>query len=613
MKTQKSFKNVAFAFVFLFSIVSTALLAQDPKPTATPSETKADEMTPGLIVLTGFEGDVKIASAKNPVGITPAAGAKLQMGDIILTGTDGTASLAFSNGSVLQVQISSKFSIEEYLQKPWDFDEAAFKKLEKEPTASKTKLKLDYGEVICNVKKLSATSEMSVSTPLGVAGIRGTKFKLSVTLDSKGKPAGSKLSVVEGAVALSSQGSGQAPLLVTSGLASSISVNPAADGTFEVVFDAPLTKKDIEEITVIIDEIIKQISEFVMSAIVAQEETKKQEEAKKSEQGDQKPQDGEKKEGDENQIRIDRDELPPPDTGAEGASEQAAAVATAAKAKAEAEANTLSGFALSSTSINFGDVAPTITAPTSVSTGAITYTSSNESVARVSGTTITIVGAGTTKIKANQAAKGLFPAPPEVTASLTVGKGTPTLTNFALSSTSINFGDAAPTITVPTSVSTGAITYTSSNMSVATVSGSTITVVGPGSATITASQVADANYNAPAQVTASLTVVNNTGTVTTVLKDFNLDNHKVSGNGTTRTVRIVAPTSNQPLAPSSIVYSLDPSTAGSFGGIGGTTLTLTAPCRIYATQAPAPGYTGGNASIGLNWTLTTDSEVISRP
>jgi len=224
MKKQKKFQKAAAVFVFLFSIISTVLHAEEPKPT--PPQDVA--MTPGLIVLTGFEGDVKIASAKNPVGITPAAGAKLQKGDIILTGSNSSASLAFSNGSSLQVQSGSKFSIEEYLQKPWDFDEAAFKKLEKEPTSSQTKLKLDYGDVVCNVKKLSAASEMTVSTPLGVAGIRSTKFKLRVSLDSAGKPIGSKLSVVEGAVALSSQGSGQAPLLVTSGLASSISFNPAA-------------------------------------------------------------------------------------------------------------------------------------------------------------------------------------------------------------------------------------------------------------------------------------------------------------------------------------------------------------------------------------------------
>ena len=398
-----------YAFVFLFFTISNAVRAQTPKPSSSPSEAKADEMSPGLIVLTAFEGDVKIASAKNPVGIPPSAGAKLQKGDIILTGPNSSASLAFSNGSVLQVQSSSKFSLEDYLQKPWDFDEAAFKKLEKEPTSSQTKLKLDYGDVICNVKKLSATSEMTVSTPLGVAGIRGTTFKLSVSIDSKGKPSASKLSVVEGAVALSSQGSGQAPLLVTSGLASSISVNPAADGTFTVVFDAPLTLtlKDTVAIQKIVDQVMKQIGEFVMSAITAQEEVKKKEDEKKSGEGEGKPEDGEKKEGDEKKTQIDLSKLPPPDTGAEKSSEKAALNAAASKAqaeieakaeanakaevkakaeakaqaeadakaeakakaeaeaKAEAGANKLSGFALSADSVTYGDNAPVIKAPTS--------------------------------------------------------------------------------------------------------------------------------------------------------------------------------------------------------------------------------------------------------
>ena len=269
-----------YAFVFLFFTISNAVLAQTPKPSSSPSETKADEMSPGLIVLTAFEGDVKIASAKNSVGIPPSAGAKLQKGDIILTGTDGTASLAFSNGSVLQVQSGSKFSIEEYLQKPWDFDEAAFKKLEKEPTASKTKLKLDYGDVICNVKKLSAASEMTVSTPLGVAGIRGTTFKLTVRLNANGAPPRVALSVTEGAVALSAAGSGQPPLLVTDGQVSSISVNPAADGgvgrLLTIVFDAPLTLEDTAAIAKIVDQIMQQIGEFVMTAITAEEVRKKE-------------------------------------------------------------------------------------------------------------------------------------------------------------------------------------------------------------------------------------------------------------------------------------------------------------------------------------------------
>ena len=479
-----------YAFVFLFFTISSAVLAQTPKPSSSPSETKADEMSPGLIVLTAFEGDVKIASAKNPVGIPPSAGAKLQMGDIILTGSNSSASLAFSNGSVLQVQSGSKFSIEEYLQKPWDFDEAAFKKLEKEPTASKTKLKLDYGDVICNVKKLSSASEMTVSTPLGVAGIRGTQFKLSITLDSQGKPSASKLSVVEGAVALSSQGGGQAPLLVTSGLSSLISVNPAADGTFTIVFGAPLTENDMVAITKIADQIMKEKGEFVMSAITA--EIKKQEDAKRLQQGDQKLQ------------------VSSPNTGA--ASDASIAVAAAAQAKAEAEANTLSGFSLSPNSVTYGDLAPKIKAPTSNNKAVpITYSSSNTSVATVSGSTITIVGAGTTTIKANQAAKGLFPAA-SVTQSLTVKKANQTITLPAIGAKT--YGDAAFNLNATTD-SNLTLSYSSSDEDVATVSAAgVVTIKSNGAATITASQAGNANYNAATSATATLTVGKKALTVT---------------------------------------------------------------------------------------------------
>jgi hypothetical protein len=51
-----------------------------------------------------------------------------------------------------------------------------------------------------------------------------------------------------------------------------------------------------------------------------------------------------------------------------------------------------------------------LTAPTSNSTGAFTYTSGNPSVATISGSTVTIVGAGTSTITANQAAAGAYAA-----------------------------------------------------------------------------------------------------------------------------------------------------------------------------------------------------------
>jgi len=152
----------------------------------------------------------------------------------------------------------------------------------------------------------------------------------------------------------------------------------------------------------------------------------------------------------------------------------------------------------------FGDPAFALTAPSSLSTGAFTYASSDATVATVSGSTVTIVGAGTANITATQATDANY-NPASVTTVLTVAKATPTLSSFAdINKTTT---DAPFTLTAPiSSAGTGAITYSSSNTGVATVSGSTVTIVGIGTTTITATQAADANYLA-ATITATLTVI----------------------------------------------------------------------------------------------------------
>ncbi|HEU0152078.1 MAG TPA: autotransporter domain-containing protein [Arenimonas sp.] len=151
----------------------------------------------------------------------------------------------------------------------------------------------------------------------------------------------------------------------------------------------------------------------------------------------------------------------------------------------------LSGFA----DLNrvFGEPAFTLSPPASASAGAFTYTSSNPAVATVAGDTVTLVGAGVTTLTANQAADGNYAAS-STTATLTVAKAEPAIGWVA--SLNRTFGDAAFALPAPTSNSTGAFTYTSSNPAVATVSGNTVTIVAAGTATITANQAADANYNA---------------------------------------------------------------------------------------------------------------------
>ena len=158
-----------------------------------------------------------------------------------------------------------------------------------------------------------------------------------------------------------------------------------------------------------------------------------------------------------------------------------------------------------------GDLPFTPTLPSSVSTGAITYSSSNPSVATINPTTglITLQSGGTTTITAEQAATDNYNAS-TTTTSLTVLRD-PLLNSFTIPTKT--YGAAAFTLTAPATSSDGAITYTSSNPSVATVNSTTgaVTIVGIGSTTITASQLATSVY-AAGTITATLTVEATTAT-----------------------------------------------------------------------------------------------------
>ena len=79
----------------------------------------------------------------------------------------------------------------------------------------------------------------------------------------------------------------------------------------------------------------------------------------------------------------------------------------------------------------------------------------------------------------------------------------PTLSNFNIPAKFV--GDAPFTLTAPTSNSSGAFSYSSSNTGVATISGNTVTIVGVGTSTITATQAAAGSYSS-GTITANLVV-----------------------------------------------------------------------------------------------------------
>ena len=206
--------------------------------------------------------------------------------------------------------------------------------------------------------------------------------------------------------------------------------------------------------------------------------------------------------------------------GAGDVSFNATQAATAQYASATKASNTLtvargiSNLSSSSTftvesSKTFGDASFAITTqPTSNSTGAITYSSSNPDVATIdaSGNWITLVGVGDVSFNATQAQTAQYLSATKASNTLTVSKATPTLA-FVSPPTTKTLTDAAFTV-VASSASSGAVTYSSNNTAFATVGASTglVTLKAAGTVTITAAQAASALYNAPANTTCSIVI-----------------------------------------------------------------------------------------------------------
>jgi len=140
---------------------------------------------------------------------------------------------------------------------------------------------------------------------------------------------------------------------------------------------------------------------------------------------------------------------------------------------------------------SFGDNPFVITDPSSNSSGSFSYSSSNTSIASISGNTITIVGGGTSIITLRQAETTNYYSATSTT-NFVVNKGTPTISNFSIPTKSVR--NKPFVITNPSSNSSGSFSYSSSNSSVATISGNIITIVSTGSSTITATQNTTSNY-----------------------------------------------------------------------------------------------------------------------
>ncbi len=125
--------------------------------------------------------------------------------------------------------------------------------------------------------------------------------------------------------------------------------------------------------------------------------------------------------------------------------------------------------------------------------------------ATMSGNTVTITGAGTVTVRASQSGNDNFNAAPDVDASFDVKKAGQTITLPALSAKT--YGDAPFTVSATGGGSTSPVIFTATGACASSgANGSTITITGGGSCTVTASQAGDGNYDVAPDQPASFTI-----------------------------------------------------------------------------------------------------------
>jgi hypothetical protein len=240
-----------------------------------------------------------------------------------------------------------------------------------------------------------------------------------------------------------------------------------------------------------------------------------------------------------------------------------------------------------------------LTEPTSQSSGAWTYISSNPSVASVLGSTLTLNSMGTVTVTATQAANYNWAAVIK-TALVTITGGAPVVSPFP--DMQVVLGSVlSMALNPPTSTSSGAWTFTSSNPAVATVVGNVLTPLSVGTSTISAIQAASANY-ASVTKTMTVTVVGGPPTVgafpdvTVALKPL-----------ATNSFTLPPPTSNSSGTWTYISANLQVATiAGNVVTVVGAGTSV-----ISATQA-ASGKYGASSPVSMNLTVTGAAPTVGK-
>ena len=155
----------------------------------------------GGVIVASAKGKVEVVaqkrnrySDKDPDPREVIVGESIGPGATFITGSDASADLLLTNGTLAHLSENTKLVLTALYQKSFKGTKQKASELTREVSPSRTALKLEEGNLVLEVRKLGKDSSFLVETKIAQVGIRGTQFKVSASADS------AELSVLEGRV-----------------------------------------------------------------------------------------------------------------------------------------------------------------------------------------------------------------------------------------------------------------------------------------------------------------------------------------------------------------------------------------------------------------------------
>jgi hypothetical protein len=206
--------------------------------------------------------------------------------------------------------------------------------------------------------------------------------------------------------------------------------------------------------------------------------------------------------------------------------------------------------------------------------------------ATISGSTLTISGAGTVVVTASQPGNTSYAAAAPVSQTITISAASQTISFTGLPS-SATYGSAGPYSLSATASSGLPVSYAVTGP--ATISGSTLTVTGAGTVVVTASQSGNASYAAAAPVSRTITIM----ALSQIITFSSISNHMAG------TVVSLTASASSGLP---VVFS---STTQTTCSVSGSTVTLitTGTCTLLASQ-PGNGQYSAAVPVAQSFTIT---------